>query len=73
MKKIADYVVGSGDDGEVNQVEEFIKARLVAKEAISSDLLVLARPRKRGVLMLPRKGRRDVLRKSMNEALEELS
>ena len=73
VKKIADYVVGSGDDVEANQVEEFKKARLVAKEAIASDLLVLARPRKREVLMLPRKGRRDVLRKSMNEALEELS
>ena len=73
VKKIADYVVGSGDDGDANQAEEFKKARLVAKEAISSDLLVLARPRKREVLMLPLKGRRDVLRKSMNEALEELS
>ena len=73
VKKIADYVVGSGDDVEANQVEEFKKARLVAKEAIASDLLVLARPRKREVLMLPRRERRDVLRKSMNEALEELS
>lgn len=73
VKKIADYVAGSGDDSEANQVEEFKKARLLAKEAISSDLMVLARPRKREILMLSRKRRRDVLRKSMKEALEELS
>ena len=71
VKKIADYVTSSDNQKQSDHFEEFKKTRLIAKEAISSDFQVLARGRKREILLPARKQRRDALRKSMTEALDE--
>ncbi len=73
VKKIADYVVSEDDSIQSSQFEELKKARLISKEAISSDQLILCRARKRELLLPARKQRRNALRASMNEALIDLS
>ena len=69
VKKIADYVLSSNDSEKVGQLELYKKARAEAREAIASDLPIVARERKRELLRPKANQRRSVLRSSMNSAI----
>lgn len=73
VKKIADFVMSSNDSEKRSQLEAFKKARITAKEAIASDLLIVGRPRLCELLRPLRRQRRQVLRASMEQAIQELN
>jgi hypothetical protein len=72
-KKIARLFMSSEDSDKRNQLEAFKAARATAKQAITSDLLTVARARKREFIRPRRRHRRAVLRASMIESITRLS
>lgn len=69
VKKVADYVLTSNASQKIGQLELYKKARAEARNAISSDLPILARERKRELMRPKIRQRRNVLRSSMNSAI----
>ena len=69
VKKIADYVLSSDNSDKVGQLELYKRARAEAREAIAADLPIVARERKRELLLPKVRQRRSVLRSNMNSAI----
>ena len=72
VKKIADFALSS-DGSDRSQLQAFQQSRLVAREALSADLVSIRRGRKRELLMFWRRQRRRALTEGMNSALALLS
>jgi hypothetical protein len=73
IKKITKRFMSSEDSEKRSQLEAFKAARNTAKQAITSDLLTIARVRKREYIRPRRRHRRAVLRASMIESITRLS